>query len=409
MTKDIRESPSGKKRPTGIGFPITQSEFYIDSDTGNDEHDGASPATALRTLEGFSALVDGGEFQQSTQIFIFGDHEDESLLGYYQMTTGAKLLFRGMTATPLAAETLTGFTAESPGTDEARTMTVAGFDWSAYIGKRFRFLDGPAAGNVGFIAVADPGGVGADTVRVSTIANSADFATFTSATDPVVGNSFVIEDLTPIGGVDMSISQAGNLDSSSLGTVQFSDVDTSTSENFTSVTSRASNGMYFLRCVVASKLQGPGLINLILCNWSALIAQLGGLSCGIVDSLVTNPAIPLVIVQSIDDFFAFTTLFQGIRLDIKIPSAVLFGCGFFGPTRAIRLELGAGCTFFAPIYGGGFSDVGIEFRAGSVGAHQFGEPTVAGTAGDVRIGGSIESYGALPINPINGAGFYDGP
>lgn len=385
-------------------FPITQATWFIDNvlSTSNDTNDGLTLATALRTVDGFNAKTTYGEFRQPTEVFVSGDHTDENFQAYYTMVEGANLAVIGTSATTVATETITTITAISG--NLATEITVTGFDWSTHIGRRIRFTDGVAAGSVCFIAAADPESAGTDVVRVTRIGNTTDFNPSPAYANPSDGDSFVIETLTTIGGIDIQILQ-GNPASGLLleRTVQFSDFDTTPTTDRTRVTPHVN--IILTRCIVGSELQGPGRLDMSLCHWTGVVAGFGGLNSVFRGCLITS-SFASVFIQALEEISFIDSVFQGASFICRVRAANVDDCGFFDIPIAIQVNVNSSVILRDAIFGSGITDVAIQIANAGGGSTFEITPTLTGTAGDTRIGGSVFAYGVLPTIPTLGAGLY---
>lgn len=63
----------------GSGHGITQPAWYVDSVNGNDENDGSSSATALKTLAELDARMGFATIRQYTEVHLAGDFSTEAL------------------------------------------------------------------------------------------------------------------------------------------------------------------------------------------------------------------------------------------------------------------------------------------------------------------------------------------
>lgn len=63
----------------GVGLGTTQPEWYVNSVSGDDDADGSTPATALKTLTALDARMGFSTIQQYTQVHLSGDFSSEAL------------------------------------------------------------------------------------------------------------------------------------------------------------------------------------------------------------------------------------------------------------------------------------------------------------------------------------------
>lgn len=387
------------------GKVIDQAVWSVDSENGND----ANPGTAARPLKSipeFNRRIGGGIISEPIEVLIFGSHIDEPVQFFGQFTRNGTMAVRGMSATILTTQTITGFTANNPAGGEARTITVTGFDWTPYIGKRIRFTDGPAVGAVCWIAIDDPASAGTDTVRVTPVGNTlVDFSTTITFVDPVVSNTFVIEDPTRIGGINLDILQgASNVGPLTGRVVQFSDFDTTPGSGSTTLAPGTPNGVIFTRSLCNSILAGPGLIDPTLCHWNGVLAS-SNISC-VLRSCLGTSSVGVMLVSSATDFNVLDCIFQNATLTVRTRLIIAQNCGYFD-RAGDAIQVDAGATLFSrdTSFGSGNTGFGMNLNGGAVVTFDT-LPEVSGTAGDLDIGGTVSTYAALPTLPINGAGVY---
>lgn len=436
MTVNLRRSPSGKEVAIDegagqLGFQITQAEWYIDADSGNDANDGSSFALALKTLEGFTTLVNGGLFMQPTEVFIFGDHSTEFLVADIQMVPTATLLFSGMTATELLSGTVTLTTDADPSANQGYRITAAGEDFSTFEGKRLRTI-----GNSGtcWIAESNPDEAGIDTVRTTWLCATGPFSG-----RPVnlvgTGESFVIEDLNRIGGVNLRVLQGGGPALESLpliatATVQFQDLEIFGDLFFISGNKFAvdsQNSTRLVRCKIAAILTGPGPIQAYACVYIQAIVGGSGLVAEFANSLVRSdsgiPGAQLATTEGTTFVSFLNSLFQEVSLGGLAGVELVVGkTGFFGIEEQAAIQLIQcrlllqGKASLDPDFSGFmFGDIEAPYAIivqGGGGASVTYEdlafpPFLVGDTDDVRIGASEFDWGTLPAAPVNGAGMWE--
>jgi len=190
----------------GTGPVGNVTDWYIDpqnaTGTASDDNDGQTAATALLTFSRLSDLWENVVFLQEVRVHVLsspalpGDiYRARTIQGG---TAFAQTFFLGEAATALDAQVLTGATGESATTGQLPTITVAGYDWTPYLGRRIRITAGPNVGRISWII-----GLGG-TVETAVVAyNSLDPITLTSSAFQI-GQEVTIETLTQGPGISAS-------------------------------------------------------------------------------------------------------------------------------------------------------------------------------------------------------------
>ncbi len=402
-------------------FLITQAEWYIDSANGNDGNSGLMLATALRTIEEFNNRTAGGKFAQPTEVFLHGDHSGSSFDGYYSMAPGGSFLVNGMTPTTLDTDTITGFTAENPGGDETTTLTVAGKDWttagpggSSLIDKRIRITSGAAIGAIAWIAVEDPGSVGTATVRVSRFAKQTTLLEIpVTFVNPSPGDTYVVEDLTRIGGVDITLLQGLWSPPSFGANVQFTDLEIGT-DFFSSLFGVGiKQGTIAAGCHIRTKIATLGMLDGLFCQFSGSLVRQALAPIQWNGSYMRPGTGGVMEIAFIDNLTFLDCVFQGCPVLCRGPN-VLFGNtnAFFDTDTAISVGSNsiAGVVKFndGELYGSGITTVGIEIISACNMTLDSVLPTLSGPTNAVSLGGTnYTTYAAaIAASPNNGAGIF---
>lgn len=400
MINELRISPSGPSQLVGSPIPITQTEWFIDADTGDDDNDGDTGLTALRTLEGFMARVEGGIFESPTTVEIRGDHSGENLQGSFQLANGATVQFSGMSATVVDSDTITTFTATNAAASEASLVDVTAKDWTPFINKRIRITSGDATGSVAWIAIDDPDSAGTNIVRTSAFGDIPLFG-FLAPSNPSGGDDFVIEDLTPIGGVDLDV-YSGETSSGKVA-IWFEDFESSDSKKFSVRSGNVFSTTQIVRSVCGVVEAGAAIS---LCHYPggiassetpiALQACLFTAARTQVDAKITSISF---------------SIFQAARLVcVGRQVFLLFDTGVFDVVEDEGVNVQGMCLLNMPVgtlYGSNIENEGVVVDPAAV--MTFATlPTISGTVGDVRIGGTLTTWGALPADTVTtkGAGVY---
>ena len=175
-----------------------QPAWVVDSAAGDDNNDGATPATALKTLKELGRRLYGVTLNQYTLITLDGDFSTENLvLLDIVLATGVTLEITG-TPTQLYAGTITGKTDAVTGVSAPDFTDAAIGDITPYINQRARLTGGAQAGKVAWLEYK----LGATQAQVTQWGNGHNKVNATLDT-------YVIESLTPVGGIYVRIAQSG--------------------------------------------------------------------------------------------------------------------------------------------------------------------------------------------------------
>jgi hypothetical protein len=174
---------------------LTQSTWYIDA-VGNDENDGATPATPLATHAEFQRRLGAGPIDGFPTVFITSALREDLVVNTDVRTAfGGGIVYQGA-RTVLYSGSITGLQTwnAAGGLDGQITDAALPVSWTAsgLVGKMIVLTSGANAGAVGWVAVD----LGAKTCRYSPFWS---LATFTPV-DPALGDTFEVLDLTEITG-----------------------------------------------------------------------------------------------------------------------------------------------------------------------------------------------------------------
>jgi len=195
----VAASGGGRWRSTslysGTAGPWKRVDWHINPTTGSVEGTGSavSPLSSWREL---IARIGGQSLSVGTTISLYGNLPeviDASTL----VPAGSGVVITGQPgATTLLDTTVTAYTGESLlGSGQTPLLTAVGVaDWTTHVGRRVRFIDGPAAGYFSHIIVANPSGLGLATARLYQPTSPAYPGPPAYAT-PAGGNRFVAEAL----------------------------------------------------------------------------------------------------------------------------------------------------------------------------------------------------------------------
>lgn len=180
----------------------TQSEWYVDPIDGEDANAGDTSASPIQTMGELSRRVGTSQIKQSTRVFIQNDiPSDDPFVMSGAIVDGAAVRFIGNNPTTLASGTFSAVTNLVTGTTRP-SVTVTGFDWNPFLGKRVRITASGTAtvDTIFWVEEVDSGD--ATHAFVSTPyfsdTDSSLFPAFGVETLSA-GDSFVVEELTKMG------------------------------------------------------------------------------------------------------------------------------------------------------------------------------------------------------------------
>ena len=158
---------------------LSQDRWYIDGTLGNDENDGYTSVTALKTCNEIQRRWGGADAILSNNITINVLTSNISInLIARRFSSIAQLKIIG-TVTRLVTLTVSSYTDKSPSTNEGNILDGgSGWDWTPYIGKRLYFVTGAA---YSWIEKVNPAGGGVRTARIASCYK-----------DPVIWSDFIV-------------------------------------------------------------------------------------------------------------------------------------------------------------------------------------------------------------------------
>lgn len=190
---------------------LFQAAWYMDNVGGNDENDGATVFTPIKTAAEFSRRASVGSFRQSVTVYLaysaaYGAQRFKLDMG----ASGGSFTLSGA-ASQLGSHTLSSYTARvhAGATPQGTLIQANGVtNWSTQYGfnNRIRMTSGSANGAYSFITKANPDALGNDFARVTRFASGSTGSP--SLKTPAVGDSFVVEVLPLI--TNLEIDCTGN-------------------------------------------------------------------------------------------------------------------------------------------------------------------------------------------------------
>jgi hypothetical protein len=388
-----------------------QSDWYIDEDNGSDTAEGDSPSTALRShgeLE--RRLGSDAVLGQDTKVHILSPTLTGPItLRAFVRTPEDRLRYLGENPTQLASGTVTAKTSLNAATNTPLDITDSAIgDWdtagpggTSLIGHRVRLTSGANVGAVGWLVKR----VTATQARCSPfqlVDPLVNASWMPPLVEPAVSDSYVVEQLPIItAGLKAEVYRLSRGVSSSdftallVDSVEFEQANTA---NIAFI-GTDSVGAFFSRCRIGAvhfNMDFGYIVDCLLAPASVISLRgtnkvvSGGAALGIASftealtlarhwllqsGFVSAPNGGGVVNTLLDGFAVFDATGGAISLS---PSAKLLSGGS------------------SRVWGSGGSDVGLSVPSGAQVIYANNKPSVTGSAGDTRIGGSVVAYAAIP-------------
>jgi hypothetical protein len=394
----------------------SQNAWYVSS-TGNDENDGYTSGTALKTIDevqrrwGLNPVL-----LQSTSIYLAnGDYGTTQKTLQYSLSQPKQILeIVGTPSSALISDTVGTYTTQSFVTNRPYLITGNTItDWTPYVGKRIRFT---VSGAISYVLLQNPFGLGNSTAEITQpilepVSPYSIAVALPTEFTPTGGLAFVVENLPTIVGLTL----IDNTSPTSLTDGSFnhwpSTVVKSVSVAHLAVQRNTQEALGVL--VWGSQLYAVGttLSSNSVHVWGCFItimdyvtSSVSYYDCGFKTGI---PSIyPYVATLGPAQFVR--CVFEGIGLFITYTGVWLDQCGIFNSTgdgistlgQAYELFLGDG------IYGSG-NVYGITIaKETKVFVHNggSGQTKITGASGDLRISGiGTFSWASVPFNNKSGS------
>lgn len=398
-------------RYTALGWiaaPITQPAWYVDATTGSDTNDGATPGTALQTIQELALRISGATITANTTITLAGDLSADPFELELTIGNGVLVTVQGA-VTVTDSGTITNVVAAVPTTNTRGQITD---DAQVFTDKsRLRLTGGAITGSIAYVTRV----IAPTNVNVSAWALLSNLVSgqVPSIGVPSVGNSYDVETLTTtIGRVDVQVHGSGRL--------MFRDLVVTPA---TSAAHRATNdslalgNVIFLGCRFGSA-QIAAFYEAIVCFVSCAFDGVMVLAKSVATMRATTNRGVLKADLSSEVQFARSCNFDGGTLWVSGHSeATVTGApgdlelSDIAADAAISIDPGsvvdANTQLTTTIWG---ADNNLEWafliRSGGSYTYAPATPPVLSGAGvaDISLGGVNTSYAALPaINPANNA------
>lgn len=436
---------SGGVAPGPTPSAWSQSIWYIDAISGNDNNNGLTPATAIKTLAEFRRRI--GSYNQLTPPFnlnafpesepIFGpigaNPIDIWLLSDIPLTDVFNLLtvlgpnvcitVHGA-ATTVRAGTITAVTALDRPTNQAWEITDAGMagTWTTDLTLRIRIVGGPNDGAIAYVAKD----LGAKTARISpfVIAYPPPAEGIMTVVTPAPGDNYVVETLRAfgMGAVDM-LTPAIGPPTFLVPSIFFLDCDIANSQNLDVQGGTRGFGVY-INCRFSTPAGNVnGAQDMVNCCFSDSALNTNGGSfnyfAGLAVGFVTSGC-TLTIRNDLLCQGAAGAQFGGNAV-VGVGAMGVFDSNISGVSVGIiGQSQGGGVLTLTPlghvpganIYGQGNAFFGVNITGLSqmdLHTSSFGAPTtpsVTGASGDFSLDGALQAFA---FDPTGGSGAPIGP
>jgi hypothetical protein len=382
---------------------ITQTEWYVDADNGNDANGGSSWADALQTPAQLGLRFYGVFDPSATvvNVYLRGTFSEPLTLHSSFTRAEAVVTIRGELST-LHEGTVTTYTAFAPVTDVRASLAETGTDLSTFVGKRIQITSGLVEGAVTHIAASSgqAGLIG----QFSRVLSSGSVST----SNPANGSAYVVEDYeTEIPAFDIDITGARTV-LRDLRIHSTSDTSTIRSHMHGSFGALASCNIFGCEFVadVTTNLGGN-------CSMASCLNTGGPLSLGAFFGRMTNH-VAMAYVGIGDGSFVvgFANLHQGASASLSISTGAtledISHRAMFGVGGSVAFDVASMGRYLQlhsiDLLWGSGNTAGATVRV--QGPSQFaylGKPTIAGTGTDALVGGVAKTWAQIPYIDI-GAG-----
>jgi hypothetical protein len=414
---------------SGVGGPSVETDWYVDNINGNDNNDGLSPATALKTMARLSAIIGVAKLLPATgnevRVHILADVPTDDAFSFTGVIRGNAILrLIGEATTELLAPTaLTGrvnFALNST----RPTITIAGVDWAAQglVGKRCRVISSSTAAPDTLFWVESVAGA-PDTVSISRPYLFNPVGALQGAPQTLsVGDTIVVEELTECGplslrwrtdGTVRTVSQQVTLESvrthvavlaeliigieAGRASARFENALVFGSEvrtSFCLFTAVTSSACRYANPLAASFCEGIGEFR--ACSFASSQMQLRGGSEFFVSQDCSAEACQLIVGTTQTNMEAsMVTILNGFS-------------GWNWSNDAVRVRYGGRLLATGRIWGLSAVANSYGLRCSSGGELQYAsavKPTIVGAltpVQDALIGGTVAAYAAVPqVNAAN--------
>ena len=398
---------------TTSGF-LAQFTWYVNSTTGNDVNDGATPATALQTLPELSRRLLGKYTKSDVTINLTGTFTTPLMLEFAG-SPGLTCRVNAETPTTTASGSLTGaYQAYSAAANTDARVTDAVQAWAASVNSRIRFTSGAASGNISWV-LSD---LGAGVARIGQLVNR---TTGNASPNPGIGDTYVVERLnTQVRGYKVRI--AGGMKFKAFDLISHCESNDELAQyivasgQIASTTDQAPqcqlNGCKFENAVItATQRQNITQSHVGFIGTHSVCALSFSHSRWLVNSHSTTQNVALNAGTRADIQVHFVgqgaglTLFSFSAVQLTIDgNAVAAGLAFYGVGGVVCLEI-APCAEVVPALAGNTLFGSGNTSTQSCRIHNGGAfywlttPTITGPATDCLLGGTATTWAAIAGAP----------
>ncbi len=401
----------------GIGIGTTQPEWYVNSATGDDTADGATAATALKTLAALDDRMGFCTIRQYTQIHLSGDFSNEGLVlrsssGIGPGGTPIPIAIFGETTT-LATGTITAVANQTVGAAGAPQLTdptvtnwdTAGPGGSSLLRKRLQITAAPGrpedVGKYVWLKQDAGGGAVVTSFPSSPIdPSSGALPSGVSLTGlSVPPYDYVVEDLTKIGGVAHSPPFLTRVN---IVNIEGSGVTDTIIEANAGFINRL---IVFDGCNIKFTLATMGFPGFFGCrlespDFFGVGAFVSG--CLIDDGPITNSSRQLFLAGN--TMAIGNSLYMGSELGAASSFCGIIAGGascYDAPGTAVQLEIGSTLHAFGGLFNGTLhgtgNNMGVDVGTNSALSYDTAKstaPTITGVT-EVRVGTTLTTWAAI--------------
>ena len=401
----------------GINPYLLQPIWYVDNVNGSDGNSGLTVNTPLKTTDEIQRRW-GSNPLLTIQVSINVSNAPSQIrLNYSSTSLTSGMILRGTSITQLAQGITSTYTNLSyAGNTWCELLSTGVTDWTPYVGKRIRWTSGPVAGYIAWIAKVNPTGNGLASCRITNpiAPNPLPAFNFPPANSPVLGNTFVVEDL----GTVCQLLQV------TIGTGPTNAVDPFAGLmvpifELHDLKATKTVAINTIQQQYSVELFGSSLANILISSPHALSVAAWCCILPVAGRIPSMTAYACMVIQDPvqatgaaglagnNDSNWFGMLFQGIGIVLDPGQCMSFnnGLGMFDitttPGNGIFLYDGAFIFTQNEVLGSG--NVGYGLKSSGNASMSYSQlPKVTGTLGDVHGGGIDREWGFFP-GPFNPA------
>ncbi len=377
----------------------SQANWYIDPVSGVDTNSGITSGTAIKTHAEFVRRVGAGPLTPTggtCTVNIIGDiPTNDPVKVAFEMGAGASIRYRGGVKTTNRTGT---FTAATPyvvatNTPNAVTDSNQAGQWTADISRRVRITKAATA----YAWVAKD--LTTKQARISAVFADNGYAAVNGTTyNPAVADAYAVETLYKIPVADI---QLRGDQSTAFSSMSFEDLDVIATNTFLLAIQSYGCSLIFYRSrlePIVNTLSGGNGANtyFINCLFESDLLSLG-VDTVIAGCIKGGLSLGTVALTNSDLKFESHTIIQGTSLSAN-PFGLITNTGGVGIFDSAVTQFGPGgdAVYVAPrgalrtagsLWGSGNAGFGVNVAPGAMGAYSTA-PTVTGTGGDLKLGGS---------------------